>query len=111
MTDGNSMREIILKYLNSQYRFTLSTYVSYELYDKIEHRSVRLAEGINSIKIIFGINEEELMKIFDEWADENGTKLQNQITDIRYKLYEKTGVELELTTNDLNKLLEESGEW
>jgi hypothetical protein len=31
--------------------------------------------------------------------------LNNKIADIRYKLYEQTGVELQLTTNDLNQLV------
>ena len=105
------MKEFVLKYLNKQYKFTLSTYVSYNLYDKIENKSIPLKKALNDIQKIFGITEDELLLILDEWADEQQTKLQNQITDIRYKLYEKTGVELDLTTNDLNKLLEESGEW
>ena len=101
------MKEIILKYLNSQYRFTLSTYVSYNLYDKIEKREVRLAEGLKSIITIFGIDEAELMGIFDVWADEQAIIMQNMITDCRYKLYEKTGMELKLTPSDLNNLMSE----
>jgi hypothetical protein len=100
------MNDIIVKYLNKQYKFTLSTYVSYKLHDKIDGIDVPLKEVIQSIITIFGIDETLLMGIFDKWADEQATLLNNQIADIRYKLYEETGVELELTTKDLNNLIE-----
>jgi hypothetical protein len=100
------MNKIIIKYLNKQYKFTLSTYVSYKLYDKIDNIEVGLKDAIESIRIIFDIDEIELMKIFDKWADEQATIINNQISDIRYKLYEETGVDLELTTKDLNNLID-----
>lgn len=100
------MNEIIIKYLNKQYKFTLSTYVSYKLYDKVDEVDVPLKEAIQSIITIFGIDETVLMNIFDKWADEQATLLNNKIADIRYKLYEETGVDLELTTKDLNNLME-----
>jgi len=101
------MKEIIIKYLNTQYKFTLSTYVSYKLYDKLECRDVGLKEAINIIRKIFSIEDSELMPIFDCWADEQATIIQNKITDIRYNFYEKTGVELDLMPNDLNLLMDE----
>lgn len=82
------MEKIILKYLNSNYKFTLSTYVSYNLYDITNNKEVRLNEALGSIRLIFGIDEAELMKIFDAWPDEQAIKIQNTITDIHYKLYE-----------------------
>ena len=100
------MDDIIRKYLNKQYKFTLSTYVSYKLYDKVDDVDVSLKEVTQSIITIFGIDETLLMNIFDKWADEQATLLNNKIADIRYKLYEETGVELELTTKDLNNLMD-----
>lgn len=100
------MDEIIRKYLNKQYKFTLSTYVSYMLHDKVDDVDVSLKEAIQSIITIFGIDETLLMNIFDKWADEQATLLNNKIADVRYKLYEETGVELELTTKDLNNLID-----
>jgi uncharacterized FlaG/YvyC family protein len=100
------MNDIILNYLNKQYKFTLSTYVSYKLHDKIDGVDVSLQEAMKSIITIFGVDETLLMGIFDKWADEQATLINNRIADIRYKLYEETGVELELTTKDLNSLME-----
>jgi hypothetical protein len=100
------MNKIILKYLNKQYKFTLSTYVSYKLYDKIDNSEIGLKDVMASIRLIFDIDEDELMSIFDKWADEQAVILNNQIADIRYKLYEETGVELVLTTKDLNNLMD-----
>jgi phage I-like protein len=80
--------------------------VSYKLYDKIDNVEVGLKDAMASIRVIFDIDEDELMSIFDKWADEQAIILNNQIADIRYKLYEETGVELELTTKDLNNLMD-----
>ncbi len=99
---------MILNYLNRHYRFTISTYTSYKLYDKVDKREVPLKEALDSIKLIFNVKEEELFKIFDKWADEKAVDIQNKITDLRYKIYQETGLELELTTNDINKMLERS---
>jgi hypothetical protein len=99
------MEEIIIKHLNKQYQLTLSTYVSYKVLDKIDNVEVSLKQVIQNIILIFNIDETEIMGIFDKWADNQATLLNNKIADIRYKLYEQTGVELQLTTNDLNQLV------
>lgn len=102
------MKELILKYLDKNYKFTLSTYVSYNLYDKIDNKEARLVDVLDSLKLIFTIDNDKtdlLMDIFDIWADKKAIEIQNNITDLRYKLYEKTGIELQLTPADLNNML------
>lgn len=100
-----NMEEIIIKFLNKQYQLTLSTYVSYKVLDKVDNVEVSLKQVIQNVILIFNIDETEIMNIFDKWADNQATLLNNKIADIRYKLYEQTGVELQLTTNDLNQLV------
>ena len=100
-----NMEEIIIKYLNKQYQLTLSTYVSYKVLDKVDNLEVSLKQVIHNVILIFNIDEAEIIRIFDKWADNQATLLNNKIADIRYKLYEQTGVELQLTTNDLNQLV------
>ena len=100
-----NMEEIIIKYLNKQYQLTLSTYVSYKVLDKLDNLEVSLKQVIHNVILIFNIDETEIVRIFDKWADNQVTLLNNKIADIRYKLYEQTGVELQLTTNDLNQLV------
>lgn len=99
-------KKIVLDYLNRFYRFNLSTYTTYKLYDKIDKKEVPLKEALQSIKTIFNVNEDELFQVFDDWADEKAIEIQNKVTDLRYKIYEQTGLDLELTTNDLNKMLD-----
>ena len=100
-----NMEEIIIKFLNKQYQLTLSTYVSYKVLDKVDNAEVSSKQVIQNVILIFNIDETEIMNIFDKWADNQATLLNNKIADIRYKLYEQTGVELQLTTNDLNQLV------
>lgn len=99
------MKEIITKYLDKSYKMTLSSYVSYHLISKSEDKKIRPADVYKTLQDIFTVDQEELEKIYDTWAENQTIKLNNQITDIRYKLYETTGVELELTVFDLNRLI------
>jgi len=101
------MKEIITDYLNDNYRMTLSSYVSFMIEDKEQKINVSSKEVIVILMEIFAVSEDEVNEIFDAWADTKQTILNNKIADLRYMLYEKTGVELQLTPADLNKLIEE----
>lgn len=104
------MKEIIIKYLDKNYMFTLSTYVSYNLYDKNAKIEVRLKEVLDNIMFIFNLDSDQLRLVFDDWADKKAIEMQNKVTDLRYKLYLQTGIELQLTPHDLNQLLKEDDE-
>ena len=102
------MNDIILKYLNKNYRFNLSTYTScgFKIYDIINNHEVSLTILINDIILLFDIDLEESGRMFDLWVDAQIIKLKNSITDLRYKYYEKYGVELDLTPPETNEALE-----
>lgn len=99
------MKEIITKYLDKSYKMTLSSYVSYHLISKSDDKRIRPADVYKTLQDIFTVEQEELEKIYDTWAENQTIKINNRITDIRYKLYETTGVELQLTVFDLNRLI------
>jgi hypothetical protein len=99
------MKEIITKYLDKNYKFTLSSYVSYHLVTVPGGEIIRGTDVFATLNEIFSVEQKELDEIYDAWAQVQAIKMENLITDIRYKLYEKTGVELQLTVNDLNNLI------
>ena len=99
------MEEIIVKYLNKTYKFTLSTYVSYLLIDRASGKNVRPQEVFDTLHNVFSVEKVELERIYDKWAENQAIKMENLITDIRYRIYEKTGLQLELTVFDLNRLI------
>lgn len=84
--------------------FTLSTYTSYKLYDKTEHKDIGVKSVLGSIKKIFDVDNDELIQIFDEWSEKKAIELNNKVADLRYKIHAATGLDVELTVNDLNKL-------
>lgn len=100
------MKPIILKYLNKNYRFTYSTFSSYLLKDRIREEEVKLSDIINSLKTIFTISEEEIMVIFDEWADSQSILLNNRLVEIQERLY-KIGVTVDLSPQQINTLIED----
>jgi hypothetical protein len=99
------MEEIVIKYLDKQYRFSLSTLSSYKLYDKINKSDVYLTSIWDDMETVFGISREAFEPIWDKWADAKITELNNRITDIRYKLHELNGGDINISAADINTLL------
>lgn len=100
------MEKIIIKHLETQYRFTLSTLQSYQLIDVYSGEKIFIKTLFNDLEKIFGVDNEELLKIWDVWAENKILELNNRIADIRYKIYELTGVdELEISINKINQEL------
>lgn len=99
------MEEIVTKYLDKQYRFTLSTLSSYKLWDRVKKESVYLTTIWADMETIFGLSKEAFEPIWDKWAEAKILELNNRITDIRYQLYELNGRDVEISAADINKIL------
>ena len=99
------MKEIITRYLDKNYKFTLSSYVSYHLVTVPSGEIIRSTDVFATLNDIFSVEQTELDKIYDAWTLVQAIKVENRITDIRYKIYEKTGFQLDLTVLDLNKII------
>ncbi len=99
------MEEIIIKYLDKQYMFSLSTLSSYKLYDKQNKGDVYLTTIWDDMETLFGITKEEFEPIWDKWADGKIIEINNRITEIRYKLYELNGADVQISAADMNILL------
>ena len=99
------MKEIVLRYLNEQYVLKLSSYVSYIIFDTNDSKEVGLFELKLAIKKIFDISDFETDAILDIWSDEQAIRVQNSVSNIRKELNKITGIELQLTSADLNNLM------
>ncbi len=101
------MEDLIYKFLSKHYRFTINTLRTYIIEDKIEKKEIRINNLGPIIKTVFSIEEDELLKIIEVWSENEYTRLFNLVTDIKYKLYEVTGVHLELSDDDWSRLIEQ----
>jgi|694.fasta_scaffold16471_10 deoxyribodipyrimidine photolyase len=94
------MNNIVLKYLNKNYRFTLKTYDNFLVKEIISDNDVKLSEVISLTKLIFMISEEESLKIFDDWADQQLTFINNRVVELQERLH-KNGYSVQnLTLED-----------
>jgi len=96
---------MILKYLTKNYRITLDGALNYTVFDVTSESEHQLIKVLVSLKKVFSIDEEVINDVLMEWVESEITKINNKITDIKYKIYQKTGLELELTHNDLVNLI------
>ena len=100
------MKEIVLNYLNKNYRFNLSTLNSYVIKGRRGEIDIKLSVLITTLKTIFSITDEEIRVIIDEWADYQTILINNRIVDIRNKLYEM-GITVELSPSQFNTIMDD----
>jgi hypothetical protein len=100
------LKPIILIYLNKNYRFTYSTFNSYLLKDRIRDEDIKLSDVISSLKVIFTVSDEEIMTIFDEWADSQSILYYQRLFEIQERLY-KNGITIKLSPQQINTLIED----
>lgn len=100
------MKDIVLDYLNKNYRFSLSTLSSFMIKGRRGGEDIRLSELIASLKVIFSIGDEEISSIIDTWADYQTVLINNRIVDIQNRLYEK-GVTVQLSPSQLNIIMDD----
>lgn len=99
------MKEIVLKYLNKNYRFKITTYNDFLIRDRISGYDVKLSEVMKSIYPIFGISESESLAIFDTWCDQQDILVNNRIVVIQEMLH-KQGINIELSQSQMNEIVE-----
>jgi hypothetical protein len=100
------VKDIVLDYLNKNYRFGLSTLSSFILKGRRGGDDVRLSELVASLKVIFSISDEEISAIIELWADYQTLLINNRIVDIQNRLY-KEGVTVELSASQYNTLMDD----
>lgn len=79
---------------------------NYRLFDVRNKQYETMNNVFESLKTIFDIGDEDIDLIVNPWLEIKATELNNKITDIQYKIYAATGVEIKLTTEQLIELIE-----
>ena len=95
-----------MKYLNKNYRFTLSTYSSYFLKDRVNDANVHLKDVLALLKETFTMDETQLMDIFGKWSESQEILMNNRIVEIKERLY-AMGVTIELSVDQMNTIIED----
>ncbi len=100
------MKNIVLNYLNKNYRFSLSTFNSFILKGRRGEADIKLSALIEDLKVIFSITENEITPFIDAWADYQTTLIYNRVADIKERLY-KEGVTVELSPTQYNIIMDD----
>ena len=100
------MNQIVLKYLDDNYKFTLSTYVSYKLRERLSNDDVSLREVLKQLDIIFSLSEEELRTVFEIWCDKKSIEINNLVVEMQDKIYQLTGKTIQVTPEQMNGMID-----
>lgn len=71
------MEQMVTKYLDNNYHFTLSTLVSYKLVDKFDGSEVGLKSVMRTVMSIFNIDYETLYPIWEKWSESKAIEVNN----------------------------------
>jgi hypothetical protein len=83
------MEKIVLKYLNKNFTFTLSTLTSRYVKSRHTNEIIRMADLLKEIKQAFNIEEEEALSILDKWNEVEYVKINNALVDSQHLMYGK----------------------
>lgn len=97
------MKDLIFNYIEKHYRFTLTSHKTYKLYDAVEKKYVGLKEVLLCLKVIFDIKDDELLAVFDEWADTKDIEMADNVNKVRKTFFEENG--FEAPEKELEKLI------
>jgi predicted site-specific integrase-resolvase len=100
------MKEIVLKYLNDNYKFTLSTYVSYKLRERLSNDDVSLKEVLTQLDTIFSLTPDELRDFFELWSDIKSIEINNLVVEMQDKIYQLTGKTINVTPEQMNGMID-----
>lgn len=100
------MKKLIVKYLEKNYRLSLSSYVSYKVIDKQDNSSVGLKQLLKDLEAVFSVDSQTIYIAFEEWSKIEHIKINNQIEDIKYRFYADT--RSEPGAEDINRIIQET---
>jgi len=90
------MKEIIINHLSNNYKITLNSYTTFKLLDISSDEERYLRGVMNDTIELMGITDREFEEAWDEWIDGEIKRFENFIVDLQYKIYEQTGIEINL---------------
>jgi len=100
------MKQIVINYLDDNYKFTLSTYASYKLREKLSNSDISLREVFIQLEIIFSLPEDELREAFEIWCDIKAIEINNLVVDLQDKIYQLTGKVVQVPVDQMNGLID-----
>ena len=103
------MDEIVFKYLNLNYRFSLSSFHSFMLKSRRGGKDIKLSDLLDSLKTIFSLSDEKIYKIFEKWADSQTILMNNRIVSIQERLH-RLGFSTELSASQLKTIMDDEDE-
>ena len=90
------MKEIIINHLTNNYKITLNSYTSFKLLDMSSGEDRYLRSVMDETIKFMGITESEFEEAWGEWIDTEIKRFENFIVDLQFKIYEQTGIEIDL---------------
>jgi maltose-binding protein MalE len=93
------VKEIILNHLSNNYKVSLNSYTTFKLLDKSTNEDKSLRTVMNDTIELMGVTDKEFEGTWEVWINEEIIRFENYIVDLQYKIYQKTGIELNLHEN------------
>lgn len=98
--------DIVISYLKKRYYFIFDVQREFKIKSIETKKDIDLKYLFSLITDGFDLSEDELLFIFEKWAKNELTLLNNRIVDIQEKLHQN-GYTVTLSTEQLNELIDD----
>jgi len=102
------MDDIIKDYLNLSYEITISTYLNFKLHDKIVGDDIFMQNILIELVNIFDVDTEYVDAVWLQWMSIKINNFENKLVDIKYKVFERTGIVLDVNTYNWSTLIDDN---
>lgn len=90
------MEELIIQYLDDNFRLSMGGLMSFTAFDKYNNAEVRGDDLTKHVQKAFTISDDDFRPIYSKWIDRETTTIQNKVVDYQTMIYKQTGVSLEV---------------
>lgn len=86
-----TMKNIIFKYLDTNFKLTFSSAVSFKVLHRKTSEELYLRGFMDEIQTVFDLSDLDTRRIFDAWIDKETIELNNLMVQIKEDFYNETG--------------------
>lgn len=98
------MKQLILKFLETNYTLNFEAYAYHTLYNKTAEKSQNIRSVIKDMNKVFVVDPAEFIEAFDEWVTKKSEDAKIAVIEIQERLQKITGRDVLINEIDLAEL-------
>lgn len=81
------MEKILIRFLDKNYYLTLESMSKFYVLGKNNNPSININILMEDMGLIFCVNKDDLLRVFNIWVDKESTQINNRIVELQEYYY------------------------